>query len=114
MWLCIFDSVDLEMPVFTFCPTDLTLYLRNVGDTSVVPSWDIPVATDNAGTPNITSNYSGQALDVNTTTLIVYTAEDSSGNQATCSFRVTIASKFITQLLIYNQGHIQLHNYHGK
>ncbi|XP_038051960.1 uncharacterized protein LOC119724809 isoform X2 [Patiria miniata] len=83
--------MDYEVPVFTFCPEDLTLNLENVGDLSIVPSWDTPVATDNAGPPNVTTDYMGEAFAVNTTTTVTYTAVDSSGNPNTCSFTVTIA-----------------------
>ncbi|XP_071804899.1 uncharacterized protein [Asterias amurensis] len=81
---------DSEQPEFSFCPDDLSLELDNVGDSSVIPTWPVPVATDNSGTATLTTDYDGRAFDVDTTTVVTYTATDPTGNVRECVFSVTI------------------------
>ena len=92
---CWYFLIDSEQPEFSFCPDDLSLELDNVGDSSVIPTWPVPVATDNSGTATLTTDYDGRAFDVDTTTIVTYTATDPTGNVRECVFSVTINSKFL-------------------
>ena len=78
---------DTQKPVFTYCPTSITL---TTAENSAVATWQLPTATDNCGTPSVSSSFSsGQSFAVGTTT-VIYTASDSKGNQATCQFNVSV------------------------
>ncbi|MEX0986459.1 MAG: HYR domain-containing protein, partial [Bacteroidales bacterium] len=80
--------IDDEAPVLTGCPGNITVtaddeYCGNIA------TWVAPSASDNCSVI-LTSTYSsGDFFPVGTTT-VTYTAEDPSGNIATCSFNVTI------------------------
>jgi len=76
---------DTEDPVFTFCPSDITVSTNCNGVT-----WQQPTATDDCGIQSITSTIpNGSTFGIGTTT-VVLTAIDNCGNIATCSFKVTV------------------------
>ena len=78
---------DAQKPIFTYCPTNITL---TTTENSAIATWQLPTATDNCGTPSVSSGFSsGQSFVVGTTT-VIYTALDSKGNQATCQFNVLV------------------------
>ena len=88
---------DNEAPVFSSCPSDITIGANDeyCGNTA---TWVAPTASDNCGVTVTSSHAPGDFFDVGTT-LVTYTAEDPSGNSATCSFNVTVtpaASPVIT------------------
>ena len=58
-------------------------------------NWPGPNVTDNSGAPPfLTSNrQSGSLFSAPGSYEVIYTARDSSGNVATCSFRITLKSK---------------------
>ena len=75
-------------PIIHDCPADITV--NDGGTGSVVVSWTPPTADDNCGTPALTSTHDpNDTFPVGTTT-VTYTAEDSVGNTATCSFVVMV------------------------
>lgn len=82
---------DTTPPVFSSCPTDIVL-TNDVGICGAVASWTLPVATDNCGGVILTSNNynSGDSFLPGITT-VVYTATDTAGNTASCSFNVTVS-----------------------
>jgi hypothetical protein len=83
---------DVTPPVLSACPYDVLIKTR--GTTATV-SWTAPTATDNCGTPVVTStNAPGSQFPVGATT-VTYTATDSKGNKTTCSFVVNVV-KIIT------------------
>ena len=84
--------LDSEPPVIT-CPSDIEQ--KNLTEIETRVNWDRPYATDNSGDQPIlsSSRQSGDLFDVPGSYEIVYTAEDGSGNKATCSFRITLESK---------------------
>ena len=83
---------DVTPPVLSACPYDVLLKTRG---TAATVSWTAPTATDECGTPVLTStNASGSQFPVGTTT-VTYTATDAKGNKTTCSFKVTVV-KIIT------------------
>jgi hypothetical protein len=85
-------DIDKIPPVLTSCPYDVLIKTRG---TSAIVSWIAPTATDNCGTPVVTStNASGSQFPVGTTT-VTYIATDAKGNKTTCSFNVTVV-KIIT------------------
>ena len=54
-------------------------------------NWTEPVATDNSGVaPTVTSNYQSPQRFIQGTHVIIYTAVDQSGNNATCKFHVQV------------------------
>ncbi len=80
-------ATDTQAPVFTACPTNITL---STTANCATATWTAPKATDNCSTPIVTSNYnSGFCFPVGTTT-VTYTATDAKGNNVVCSFTVKV------------------------
>ena len=84
-------ATDTEKPVFTNCPANIALQTATVTATTAVATWVAPTATDNCGTPSVSSTYvSGAAFPIGVTT-VTYNATDAKGNAAIpCSFTVTV------------------------
>jgi hypothetical protein len=87
-------ATDAVKPVFAGCPSNINLTTTG---TTAVATWTTPTVSDNC-TANITPSVSsaptaglgrGSNYPVGTTT-VTYTARDSKGNTATCSFNVTV------------------------
>ncbi|XP_072013682.1 uncharacterized protein [Amphiura filiformis] len=83
-------SIDSDAPIVSGCPNS-AIYPVPSGTQSRSVTWIEPTAFDNSGAqPTVTrSHQPGQAFPVGTTT-VTYTFTDSSGNQAQCSFTVTV------------------------
>ena len=83
--------------MFTFCPGDILI--DNATELQMRIYWQQPLASDNSGVPPaIYSNrHAGDLFSVPGSCEIVVKAVDGSGNKATCSFRITLQSKFSTQ-----------------
>ncbi|WP_162128546.1 HYR domain-containing protein [Flavobacterium phycosphaerae] len=79
----VFTTVaDTISPVFTFCPQGVDLGCNPQGG---VPAPAAATATDNNGTPSITSSLGQESVDGCLHTQIrTYTATDACGNSATC------------------------------
>ena len=90
----IFLDLDEEPPVFTYCPSDITIDDATAAEVRV--NWQEPTATDNSGVvPVVYSNkQSGQYFDVPGSYEVLYKATDESENTATCSFRITLKRKY--------------------
>nr|XP_054749141.1 hyalin-like [Lytechinus pictus] len=90
--LCSFivTVIDDQSPVFTSCNTSTIYQSTDLGENYATVSWTLPTATDNDGTPTISST--SDPLDQFSLgqTLVVYTASDNSGNQVNCSFTVEV------------------------
>lgn len=87
---CSFDVtvVDNSKPVFTSCPTDITVSADALCNATA--NWTEPVATDNCpGISTSRSHAPNSAFPIGTTT-VTYTATDAAGNIETCSFDVTV------------------------
>ncbi len=85
-------DTDNIAPILINCPDDIVFI---TGNNTAIGTWTPPTATDNCGTPSVSSNFpSGYAFPIGNTT-VIYTAKDAKGNQATCDFIVTV-SKFIS------------------
>jgi large repetitive protein len=87
---CSFNVIvkDTSSPEFTTCVTgDLVVSAEN--NCSAVVSWEAPIVSDNCAA-TVTSNYqSGGVFPVGITE-VIYTAQDASGNAATCTFKVIV------------------------
>jgi hypothetical protein len=85
----IIDLNDVTPPVFTWCPSDITVDVKGACEKEVW--WNTPTVTDNCGIKQITSNYKpGNIFPAGTTTVVVYTAMDNCGNITNRSFKVTV------------------------
>ena len=91
--LIIFPAItDSTSPTFTYCPNDISAY--TAADTSTTSvTWIEPTAVDDSGSVFYTKTHaSGDQFSVGMTT-VVYYARDPSGNQASCTFDITITGK---------------------
>ena len=90
----IFLDLDEVPPVFTYCPSDITIDDATTAEVRV--HWQRATATDNSGEePYVYSEkQSGQYFDVPGLYEVQYIARDQSGNTATCSFRITLKRKY--------------------
>ena len=91
---CSFDvtvtaDADTEDPVISDCPGDI-MVSNDPGNCSASVTWTAPTATDNSGSADLESNFEPGAVFPVGTTRVTYTATDAAGNQATCSFDVTV------------------------
>ncbi|KAJ7327775.1 hypothetical protein OS493_026654 [Desmophyllum pertusum] len=86
--------LDTEPPVFTDCPKDIMIDDNTVTDYIRI-NWNRPTATDNSGVPpSVTSNrQSGALFRVPGSHVVSYKAIDAAGNEATCTFRITLKRK---------------------
>ncbi|XP_071785173.1 uncharacterized protein [Asterias amurensis] len=85
-------TTDNIPPVISNCPNNI-LQTAAPGATSATVSWTVPSATDNSGnTVNRVSTVNpGASFNIGSTT-VTYTFSDNSGNDAVCSFIVTVNS----------------------
>ncbi|MFQ5446303.1 MAG: HYR domain-containing protein, partial [Saprospiraceae bacterium] len=85
-------SVSIEdniNPVISGCPANISVNVPH-GQSAASVSWVAPTATDNCGTPALTSTHNpGDVFPVGTTT-VTYTAADGNGNTDNCIFDVSV------------------------
>ncbi len=84
------DGAD---PVFTNCPTTMVMVANDVDECSGKVNWSIPVAMDDCFVIDVVQTAgpaSGTVVPVGAAQTITYTATDSDGNTATCSFEVMV------------------------
>jgi hypothetical protein len=79
----------------TTCPTNRTATSTN--GACVAVTWIAPTATDNCGTPSVTTTHAPNFCFPVGTTTVTYTATDLSNNKATCSFTVTVSNACATE-----------------
>ncbi|XP_022090907.1 hyalin-like [Acanthaster planci] len=84
--------IDLEAPKFTLCPSNIEKSTKQDGSFDP-PTWPVPMATDNAGVPQVTPTYKLGEFELEVKMPVQYTATDASGNTATCLFFVTVADE---------------------
>lgn len=102
--------VDTQPPSIT-CPADVTATPPTAGGTTVVVTFDDPLASDNCpGVTTVCVPPSGSSFAVGAST-VTCTATDAAGNTATCSFAVTVFNFAISdptnptaQLLVDSAG----------
>ncbi len=83
---------DTELPTFTGCPTALTVDAELGSCGAMVGASEgfiSPTASDNCTFNVLSTHNPGQFFPVGVTT-VTYTASDSSGNLATCTFDITV------------------------
>jgi hypothetical protein len=80
-------TTDNTVPVITNCPVS-----QNIGSsaTCATATWITPTATDNCGTPFLTSNFNSGYCFPQGNTTVIYTATDAANNSKTCSFSITV------------------------
>lgn len=82
---------DRTSPVLTACPVDLSTPIEDGSSNKKSVSWTPPTVRDNVAVASLSSSHApGSEFFVGVTT-VVYTATDSSGNAASCSFVVTVS-----------------------
>ena len=83
---------DTTSPVVNGCPDPISVMIP-LGTLSMNIPWTEPTATDNSDmTPTVTQSHQpGDSFNVGTTT-VTYTFTDMAGNQAQCSFTVTVGN----------------------
>jgi gliding motility-associated-like protein len=88
---CSFDVTvnDTEAPVFTNCPSDITVN-NDPGVCGAIVNWTAPTATDNCSAVTLVSNHNPGDLFSTGTTTVTYIATDAAGNSFTCSFDITV------------------------
>ncbi|XP_033628693.1 hyalin-like isoform X1 [Asterias rubens] len=87
----VIEVKDLELPVFTNCPTDFTRSKVSPDpELGVLVTWIEPIATDNAGQVTITSNYRPDQPFKDGIWRVQYSATDFSGNIGSCVFDITV------------------------
>ena len=83
-------ATDATPPVFANCPSNQSVTTTN--NACKVVTWTAPTATDNCGTPSVTSTHnSGFCFPVGTIK-VTYTATDAKSNKETCSFNVIVTN----------------------
>lgn len=80
---------DNIFPVVTNVPADITVS-GNGSNCQVPVTWNAPVATDNCGIDQISSNFQSGHTFGNGTTTVTYTITDNCGNASTAAFNVTV------------------------
>ena len=93
VFICHFQFVsksDDEKPVFFNVPENLVIN-TDPGLPTAVVSWQQPSATDNSGgSVTITSNFNSSDTFPIGITNVTYTATDTSGNEESAMFSITI------------------------
>ncbi|KAK2557468.1 Low-density lipoprotein receptor-related protein 6, partial [Acropora cervicornis] len=112
------NCTDSQAPSFDgSCPWNLLLSYAEKGFFSALVNWTNPVATDNSGlTPKVTSNFQSPQTFSQGNHVITYTAEDKSGNKATCTFTVKVIVIYCASLSVTPGGPLRMTscgNYYG-
>jgi gliding motility-associated-like protein len=80
---------DNTAPAVLSCPTDIRVSTTDNCD--AIANWTVPTFSDNCdANPVITSTHNSGDVFPLGTTVVTYTATDSTGNQSTCSFNVIV------------------------
>ncbi|MDX9881255.1 MAG: choice-of-anchor L domain-containing protein [Prolixibacteraceae bacterium] len=83
-------TIDETDPVISNCPENITVNVEP-GLCSANVNWTAPTASDNCEVASFVSDYGpGDSFATGTTT-VTYTATDTNGNTAVCSFTVTVS-----------------------
>lgn len=101
IFFIIIFSEDTVPPTISNCPSNLFESVQ-VGTGGAVVNWVEPTATDISATTVTSSHTPGSFFPAGTTTTVTYTFRDSSGNEAVCSFTVTVEQGMFFSLNISN------------
>lgn len=80
---------DTELPVINNCPATITTALTS--SCTVAVNWTAPTATDNCSIASFTTLTPPGSQFAPGTTTVTYTARDTYGNTATCTFDVVVS-----------------------
>ena len=84
------STADNVNPIITGCPADIAVNVGSPNCSNIV-TWTEPTVTDNcSSTILLTSDHHSGDMFVAGNTVVTYIAKDLSGNEATCSFTVTV------------------------
>ena len=83
-------SLDSEAPIFQNCPLNIT---QETANSCNIINWVAPTATDNCGTPSVSSNFNSGFCFPLGITEVKYTATDAKNNTSTCVFTVTVKAR---------------------
>ncbi|WP_245574522.1 HYR domain-containing protein, partial [Hugenholtzia roseola] len=81
-------STDVTPPMLTACPANIVLTAP--AGSCATANWTAPTATDNCGTPTVSSTHNSGDIFPHGITTVTYTATDLAGNTTNCSFTVTV------------------------
>ncbi|XP_041466823.1 uncharacterized protein LOC121417247 isoform X2 [Lytechinus variegatus] len=85
--------IDKEQPVIHYCPPSMSVSMETGRDYATV-SWIAPIVTDNSNRVTLTFNEATAWTNPDNfpegITSLSYTAEDDSGNTATCMFSIAV------------------------
>ncbi|PIK42654.1 hypothetical protein BSL78_20506, partial [Apostichopus japonicus] len=89
----VFPFVDTMPPTITNCPDNMTKYVLS-GSPDPTVEWNVPSASDDDSDVNFVNatNHPGDTFPRGVT-MVTYTYEDQSSNQATCVFTVMVIGK---------------------
>lgn len=82
-------EIDQTDPIISNCPNNIIVNAET-GLCSAVVSWTAPTASDNCTVQSFTSSHNPGTSFASGSTTVTYTAIDTNGNTATCSFTVTV------------------------
>jgi len=87
---------DNTAPAIVSCPTDISVSTTDNCD--AIANWTVPTFSDNCdANPVISSTHNSGDVFLLGTTIVTYTATDSTGNQSTCSFNVIVEDNVVPQ-----------------
>ena len=66
----------------------------DLGSDMALVSWPTILATDNGGTPVVTTDLSNNTFPIGVSA-VTYNATDASGNEAQCTFYITVTGKIL-------------------
>ncbi|XP_070537489.1 uncharacterized protein [Ptychodera flava] len=81
--------IDTISPTFDRCPQEITKVIKD-DETRTNITWQVPTANDNSNNVTVHSSYTPGDVFVIGTTVVRYTAVDSSNNTVYCQFRVNV------------------------
>lgn len=87
---CLSDTIK---PVLSACPANISVVSAN--GSNATATWTAPTATDNCSAATVTGDFaSGSIFPIGATT-VTYTATDLNGNNAKCTFTVTVTTQSV-------------------
>ncbi|XP_068714407.1 uncharacterized protein [Montipora foliosa] len=104
------NCTDSQLPTFgVSCPGSPLVAYAEQGKFTALVNWTEPVAIDNSGVaPTVTSNYQSPQRFNQGVHLIKYRAMDQSGNEARCSFQVSVTVINCTSMMVDPTGPLRM------
>jgi hypothetical protein len=96
---CLSDSIK---PVLSACPANITVASSN--GQNAAASWTAPTATDNCSAATVTSDFTSGSLFPIGATTVIYTATDLNGNNAKCTFTVTVTNVVVPPIVTEDEA----------